>query len=289
MANLTLKQILKDAQKKHYAIGQFNFSTFEQLRGILAAAQKMKSPVILGTSEGESNFLGIKETIALVEISKVRYHIPAFLNLDHGKDLKLIKKAIDYGYSAVHFDGSELSLEKNIKYAKKIVRYAHKKGVLVEGEVGAIGTESSKIYKKTFKIKEKDLTVPDDAQKFIEETKVDSLAISIGNFHGIEISGFNPRLRLKRLEEIKRKVGDKFLVLHGGSGIPLNDIRKAIKLGIVKININTEIRKAYTFSLKKELEKTREITPYKYLPQAIKSVQKKVEEKLELFGSKNRF
>ena len=285
---MNLKNYLRKAQKQGWAIGQFNFSTFEQLRGILAAAQKMKSPVILGTSEGESKFLGIREIIALVEISKTKYQIPAFLNLDHGKDLKWLKQAIDYGYSAVHFDGSELPLEKNIKYAKKVVEYARKKGVLVEGEVGAIATESSKIYKKTFKIKEEDLTAPEDAQKFIEETKVDSLAISIGNFHGIEISGLNPKLRLKRLEEIRKKTGNKFLVLHGGSGTPLQDIRKAIKLGIVKININTEIRKAYTFSLKKELEKTGEITPYKYLAQAIESVQKKVEEKLELFGSKNK-
>jgi len=184
MSNLNLKQILKDAQKKHYAVGQFNFSTIEQLRGILTAAQKMKSPVILGTSEGESRFLGLKETIALVEISKLKYQIPAFLNLDHGKDLKLIKQVIDYGYPAVHFDGSGLSLEKNIKYAKEIVKYAHKRGVLVEGELGYL-RGGSRIHKEIARIKKEDLTSPEEVIKFTGETKVDSLAIAIGNIHGI--------------------------------------------------------------------------------------------------------
>ena len=284
MLNSSLKSVLSKAQKNHFAIAQFNFSSFEQLKGILHGAEKMKSPIILGTSEGEVNFLGLRETIALAEISKTKYKVSAFLNLDHGKDLKLIKKAIDYGYSAVHFDGSRLPLEKNIKYAKDIVEYAHKKGVLVEGEVGAIGTESSRIYNKKFELKEKDLTNPEDACRFIKETKVDSLAISIGNFHGMKVTGVNPHLKLKLLEEIKNKTGNKFLVLHGGSGTSVQDIKKAIKLGIVKININTELRKAYTFSLRKELSKGKEITPYKYMLNPIKAVQQKVEEKIKIFG-----
>ena len=280
-----LKYYLKKAQKNKYAIGQFNFSTLEQMRGIFMAAQKLKSPVILGTSHGESEYLGIKEIVALVEISKVKYKVPAFLNLDHAKNLIHIKEAIDYGYSAVHFDGSKLSLEENIKYAKKVVRYAHKKGVLVEGEVGAISTESSKIYKKEFKIREKDLTNPEEAGRFVKETGVDSLAIGIGTFHGIEIHKKNPRIRLERLKEIKKRVGDTFLVLHGGSGTRNDDIKKAIKLGIVKININTELRIAYTYALRNNFKKkTEETTPYKYLPQTIKAVQKKVEGKIKLFN-----
>jgi ketose-bisphosphate aldolase len=281
---MDLKSYLRKAQKEKWALAQFNFSSFEQLKGILAGAKKMKSPVILGTSEGEVNFLGLRETIALVEISKTKYRTPAFLNLDHGKDLKLIKRAIDFGYAAVHFDGSKLPLEKNIKYAKEIVKYAHKKGVLVEGEVGAIGTESSKIYNQEFRLEEKDLTNPEDAYKFIKETKVDSLAISIGNFHGMKVKGINPHLKLKLLEEIEKKTENRFLVLHGGSGTSVQDIKKAIKLGIVKININTELRKAYTFSLRRELTKEKEITPYKYMPKAIQAVQLKVEEKLKIFN-----
>ena len=286
---MNLKNYLKKAQKEGWAIGQFNFSTLEQLRGILAAAAKLKSPVILGTSHGESEYLGIKEIIALVEISKIKYKVPAFLNLDHAKDFKNIKKAIDYGYPAVHFDGSRLPLEKNIKYAKKVVGYARKKNVLVEGEVGAIGTDSSKIYKKEFKIRESDLTNPEEAERFVKITGVDSLAVSIGTFHGIEARGKNPRIRLERLKEIRKRIGNTFLVLHGGSGTRNDDIKKAIKLGIVKININTELRIAYTCALKSNFrKKTEETTPYKYLPLAIKAVQKKVEEKIKLFGSNNR-
>ena len=247
MANLTLKQILKDAQKNHYAIGQFNFSTIEQLRGILAAAKEKRSPVILGTSEGESKFLGLKETIALVEISKVEYQIPAFLNLDHGKDLKWLKQAIDYGYSAVHFDGSNLPLKKNRKHAKEIVSYAHKRGVVVEGELGYIKGES-KVHKKKIKIKKEDLTSPEQVEQFIKETKVDSLAIAIGSIHGIYATA--PKLDFSRLKEIQT-ITKVPLVLHGGSGISRQEIKKTIKLGIAKININTELR----FIWKKSLEK----------------------------------
>ena len=266
---MTLKDYFKKAQKQKFAIGQFNFSTLEQLRGILAAAQKTKSPVILGTSEGESKFLGLKEVSALVEISKMKYKVSAFLNLDHGKDLDYIKKAIDFGYSAVHFDGSSLPLENNIRYAKKVVEYAHKKGVLVEGELDAIKREGS--------------TLPEKAERFVKETKVDSLAIAIGNVHGMHR---NLKLDLERLKQIRKKT-NAFLVLHGGSGIPNVQIRKAIKFGIVKININTELRLAWKETLAKSL-KTQEIKPYKVLPKVQKAVQEKVEEKIKLFQSNKK-
>ncbi|HHE76770.1 MAG TPA: class II fructose-bisphosphate aldolase [Candidatus Parcubacteria bacterium] len=282
---MTLKHYLQKAQKENWAIGQFNFSTLEQLRGILAAAAKLESPVILGTSHGESQYLGIREIIALVEISKMKYKVPAFLNLDHAKDFQDIKTAIDYGYPGVHFDGSDLPLEKNIEYAKKVMRYARKKNVLVEGEVGAIGTESSKIYRK-FKLNKSNLTKPEDAERFVKETGVDSLAISIGNFHGVKTKGKNPRLQIERLREIKERTGNTFLVLHGGSGTRDDDIRKAISAGIVKININTELRLAYANGIKKNFQKRNpEIAPYKYLFSAMEAVQKKVEEKIKLFGS----
>ena len=266
---MTLKQFLKDAQKRKYAIGQFNFSTLEQLRAILAGAERMKSPVILGTSQGEVNYLGLRESVALVEIAKTQ-GIRAFLNLDHGKDLDFIKKAVDFGYSAVHFDGSDLTLEKNIKYAKKIVEYAHKKGVLVEGELEPI--------------EKGNLTSLDQAKYFLKETKADSLAVAIGNRHGYY---GDVKLDFKRLEEIKKK-SLAFLVLHGGSGISDSQIRKAIGKGIVKININTELRTAWKKSLKKVLT-GQEIKPYKILSLVQKAIQKKVEEKIKLFGSQNKW
>jgi fructose-bisphosphate aldolase class II len=283
----TLKDYLKKAQKEGWAIGHFNFSTLEQLTGILNAAQKTRAPVILGTSEGESKFLGLEEAVNLVKFYQKK--LPVFLHLDHGKSFGYIKKAIGSGYKSVHFDGSKLPLGKNIEVTKRIVRYAKKKNVLVEGEVGMIGTDASRLYRERFKIKEEDLTNPADASKFIKETNVDSLAISIGAFHGIEVRGLNPRLRLKRLREIKNRVGDAILVLHGGSGTPREDIKKAIKLGIVKININTELRLTYTNTLKKVLKKKpKEIVPYRYMPEVVKAVQKVVEEKIKLFGSANK-
>lgn len=282
---MNLRYYLKKARKERWAIGQFNFSTIEQLRGILEAAKNLKSPIILGTSEGESKYLGLKEILALVEISKMKYQIPVFLNLDHGKDLDWLKQAIDYGYSAVHFDGSGLPFKENIKCAKKIVAYAHKKGVLVEGELGYIGGES-KFHKKKAKIKKRDLTLPAKTERFIKETKVDSLAIAIGNVHGIYMG--MPKLDFERLKEIKKKTA-AFLVLHGGSGIPKIEIKKAIKFGIVKININTELRLSWKKTLEKSFKnKPQEIKPYKILPKVQKAVQKKVAEKLNLFNSKDK-
>lgn len=261
-----LKDYLKKAQREKWAIGQFNFSSLEQLRGILEAARKKKSPVILGTSEGESRFLDFKEIIALVEISKIKYKIPVFLNLDHGRDLNLIRKAIDFGYSAVHFDGSGLPLEENIKRAKKVVEYAHKRGVLVEGELEYI--------------KKKNLTSPEKAEKFLRKTKIDSLAIAIGNVHGIYKK--MPKLDFKRLKEIREKA-KVFLVLHGGSGVSKPEIREAIRQGIVKININTELRLAWKKALIQAL-RAKENRPYKILPQVEEAVQRKVEEKINLFS-----
>lgn len=281
---MTLLDYLKKAQRECWAIGQFNFSTIEQLRAILAAAEKLKSPVILGTSEGESKFLGLRENIALVEISKTKWQVPAFLNLDHGKDLNWLKKAIDFGYSAVHFDGSKIPFEKNIKYTKKIVDYAHKRSVLVEGELGYIAGESS-LRKEKAKIKKEDLTSPEQVFQFVKKTEVDSLAIAIGNIHGIYTK--MPKLDFKRLKEINKET-NAYLVLHGASGIAKREIREAIKCGIVKININTELRQVWRKSLEKTLKtKSKEVRPYKILPRVEEAVQKVVEEKIQLFGSSN--
>jgi len=272
--------LFKKAQRGRWAIGQFNFSNLETLKAIVQAAEKLKSPTIVGTSEGESKFVGLEQAAALVKSYREKTKLPIILNLDHGRSFDYIKKAIDAGYDAVHFDGSGLSLEKNIQETKKVVNYARKHGVLVEGEAGVIGDVG----------KQKGvLTEPKDALRFVKETKVDSLAVAIGNLHGIEASGINPKLNLKRLREIKEKIGNIPLVLHGGSGTPEADIKKAIKSGIVKININTELRMAYTNTLKKSFqEKPTEIVSYKYMPLVVEAVQKIVEEKIRLFGSQNK-
>jgi len=284
-----IKYYLEKAQREKFAIGQFNFSDFSQVRGIINKCAELKSPVILGTSEGESKFVGLEEGVAMRDVLRKKTGLPIFLNLDHGKSFEYLKQAIDAGYDMVHFDGSKLLLEENMRITKEVVKYAKRHGVTVEGEVGKIGTESSKLYSEKFEIKENDLTKPEEAKRFLKETKADLLAVSIGNFHGIEISGVDPNLRLDVLANIKKEVGNAFLVLHGGSGTPGDDIKSAIELGVVKININTELRLAFSGNVRRALiNNVDEIVPYKYLTDAIYSVEKLVGLKVDIFGSANK-
>jgi len=278
--------IFKKAKKNKYAIGAFNVSNLEQLKAIIQAAQGLKGPVIIATSQGESKFIGKKQIRALINAYKEESNLPIFLHLDHGKSLEVIKEAIESGYDSIQFDGSELSFEENIEMTKKVVDLAKDKGIKnIEGEMGYLRGKSS--LQEAVEIKEEDLTNPKQAEEFIEKTGATSLAIAIGNIHGIFKSNQNPHLFLDRLEEINNQIGDKaFLVLHGGSGTPEEDIKKAVKLGITKINVNTELRLAYTQSLKKYLEENpNETTPYKIMPLVVETVQKVVEEKIKLFNN----
>jgi fructose-bisphosphate aldolase, class II len=280
------REILERAQKEKWAIGQFNVSNLEIMRAVFQAAQKMESPVIIGTSEGESSHMGLRQAAALVRVFEEETGVLAILNLDHGKTFDYIKEAVAAGYDYVHFDGSAMPLEDNIKIAKDIAEFCRKKGVIFEGEVGFIGGKSE-ILQEDVKTQEKDLTAPDDAERFIEETKVDGLAVSIGNNHGMSVSGKSPGLDLERLELIKEKIGEKaFLVLHGGSGIPETDVKEAVRLGISKVNINTELRLAFTDNLKKKiLQNEGEVAPHKYMQDSLDAVQEIVEEKIRIFGS----
>lgn len=284
-----LSYYLDRAKNEGFAIGQFNFSTPDQLKGIIEAAKTMKAPVIIGTSENEAKFFGLKAAVFYRDLISKEAGVPVFLNLDHGKSFEYVKEAIDEGYDMVHFDGSKLPLEENIEITKKIVKYAKWRSVVVEGEIGKIGTDSSTVYAEKFEVKDSDLTDPKDALRYVNETKVDVLAVSIGTFHGIEASGLNPNLKLELLKEIKNELPNVGLVLHGGSGTPVEDIREAVELGIVKININTELRLAYAGTLARVLkEHPEEITPYKFLPEATKKVKGVVEAKIKLFGSENK-
>jgi len=256
----------------------------------VSVAEQLKSPVILGTSEGESKFFGMDEAVALRNVLRKKTGASIFLNLDHGKSYEYVKRAIQIGYDMVHFDGSKLPFEENMKIVKEVVKAACAswrtgfKNVVVEGEIGVIGTDASKIYQESFVIKEEQLTTVIEALEFAKKSGVDVLAISVGTFHGMDMNQVSPHIRIDRLEEIHKKVNIP-LVLHGGSGTPEEDIKKAIQLGICKININTEIRLAFTSALRKALEDESEITPYKYVPAAKVALEKVVEEKIRLFGS----
>jgi len=289
-----MKEILKKAQQGKYAIGAFNFSTAEVLKAIIAAAKDLKSPVIVATSENEAEFFGMREATALVDAWRHGSQLPLILNLDHGKSLNSIKKAIAAGYNAVHFDGSSLSYEENIKQTKAVVDYVREveetldRKIIVEGELGYLRGASA-IHTEALEIKPEDLTRPEQAREFVEKTGVDSLAVVIGNAHGVFAKG-EERLNLERLAQIKEAVSDKvFLVLHGGSGIPAEDVKKAIEIGIAKVNINTELRIAYKDGLAEELkDKPDETTPYKILEHSFEEVKKVAEEKIKLFGSENK-
>ncbi len=289
-----MKEILKKAQQGKYAIGSFNFSTAEILKAIVLAAANLHSPIIVSTSEGEAEFIGMREAAALVDAWRLAKKLPTILNLDHGQHMPLIKKAVAAGYNAIHFDGSRLSYEENIRQTKYVVGYLRgvektfEREIVVEGELGYL-RGSSALHEEALQIKPEDLTSPEQALDFTEKTGVDSLAVVIGNAHGVFLKS-EEKLNLERLTQIKQAVGDKvFLVLHGGSGIPAEDIKKAIELGIVKININTEMRIAYKEALDKQLdEEPKETTPYKILRDSFEAVKKVVEEKIRLFGSENK-
>ncbi len=278
-------KLYKKAENKHFALGAFNFSTSEILKGIINAAIKLKAPVIIATSEGERDFFGLEESVAVYHAIRKRYpHV--ILHADHTKSFEELKRVVDAGYPSVHFDGSKLSYRHNVRETKKAVDYAHANGVFIEGELGGI-TGGSTTHKERLKdvLTEDIMTNPDQAQEFVELTGIDSLAISIGNAHGIWKD--RPRLDFDRLKEIKQKTG-KFLVLHGGSGISAADFRKAIKLGIDKININTETRVTFAQALLKALHHREDYVPYHYMKEVIDAISKEVESHIIIFKAEKR-
>lgn len=274
-------EILNHAYKNHYAVGAFNAFNLETIRAVIEAAEESNSPVILETSESEAAFGGIENVTALVKSMANRAKVPVILNFDHGKKFESIKRAIESGYTAIMIDASSLSLEENIFATKKVVEMAHAKNVLVEAEIGNIPTPGINSMEEN-KEQESDefLTDVEEAKIFAKETGVDILAVAIGNKHGFYKG--EPKINLERLKEIYDAV-DTPLVLHGGSGIPYEYIKKAIKLGIVKINVNTELRVIYIEQLKKSLVADKLRKPYEIMREVVEAVKGVVKTKIELF------
>ena len=284
--NYKLKDLLKQASKSNYALGHFNFSTLEILRAVVNACVFLKSPIFVGTSEGEAEAVGYKQAAYLVKAWREETGFPVFLNADHHKNFDNAKKAIDAGYDSVQIDETSMSFEENIEISRKVVGYA--KGVnpeiSVEGGLGYI-RGSSKIIKEKMELREEDMTTPEQARKFADETGVDRLAIVFGNMHGVSLAG-NPRLDIERLKKVHNEIPDMPLTLHGGSGINDDDIRATLGWGMSNIHVNTEIRVSYTDALRKKLNDDREeTTPYKYMESAVLAAQKTIEMKLKLFGA----
>lgn len=288
MTQRTLKYYYQKAKKQGWALPQFNFSCAEQLQGIVQAAVDLKAPLLLGTSERDSRFLGKSQAVALAESYRKDTKLPIFLNFDHGKSFASVKEAIEAGYDAVHFDGSSLPFKENVFITKKVVVLAKKNRIsVVEGEFTEIPGKHSSFHKGKAPLLSKDsFTDPAQAREFVRKTGVDSLAVLIGTVHGIYKK--NPRLDLERLQEIKKHVMS-FLVLHGGSGTPQKDLLAAVKMGVVKVNISTELRAAFTNALRVTLKKeSEEIAPYNIFPASVQAVRKVAEYHLQFLGSANK-
>lgn len=298
---VSTKTILEKARHGNYAVGHFNINNMEIVQGIIQAAAKLNSPVILATSEGAIEYAGIEFLYALAKTASENYKVPIALHLDHGKDLRIIKKAIQLGFSSVMIDASHFDFEKNIALTKKVVQSAHQYGVSVEAELGTIGGKEDKVHSRGIVY-----TDPNKAREFVERTGCDLLAIAIGTSHGAYKFSGKAKLRIDILKRIKQQVKIP-LVLHGASGVPKgivnlaekygaklsgvcgvpdSQVKLAVKNGISKVNTDTDLRIAFTAGIRKVIKgHPEEFDPRKILGPARELVQKVVEQRIKLFGS----
>ena len=302
---VTNKEVLSVASAGGYAVGAFNINNMEILQAIVETAAEEKSPIIVSASPSAVQYAGLEYLVALVKAAaKTNPSIPMTLHLDHGKDVETATMCINGGFTSVMIDGSHLDFEENIAMTKHIVNLARSKGVSVEAELGKLVSQES-----TAKDAEDPYTDPDAAVEFVDRTGVDSLAVAIGTSHGAYKFKGDVKLDFERLKVIRSKV-DVPLVLHGASGVPAwivelatkygaelsgakgipdDHIKRAISLGITKINIDTDLRLAFTGSIRKVLVTSpKEYDPRKVLGPAKQNMKKVVQEKMRLFGSSGK-
>lgn len=265
----TILEIIKKAREDKVAIGHFNISEFAALRAIAHASRELGVPVIIGTSEGEAEFIGMKESVALVGAMREGLEYPIFLNADHMHSIEKVKEAAEAGYDSIIFDGAKYPFEENIEKTRQAVKEAKaiNPDVVMEGEVGYIGVSSKLLDEipEGAAIDGKDMTTPEQAEQFVKETGVDLLAPAVGEIHGMMRNAVNPNLDIKRIKAIRDTVRVP-LVLHGGSGVSDEDFRAAIEAGISVMHINTEIRVAWRKGLEEGLAEDKDrIAPYKIL------------------------
>jgi len=283
-----LLEALRNAENKRVAIGHFNFSELTVLKAVTAASGELSLPVVVGVSEGEREFLGVHQAAALVQSLREDLNRPIFLNADHTHSLQGVEQAAKAGFDMIVFDQSDKPLEQNIAQTKRAVEAAKslRPSILVEGEIGYIGTSSAVLEKTPEGIS---LTTPTEAVQYVAATKTDILAPAVGNMHGMLASMVrgeaHKRLDIERIAAIK-KATSIFLTLHGGSGTDDEDFKRAIQAGINMIHINTELRVAWRRGLEAALAaRAHEVAPYKILPGVITSVEDVVRNRLRLFNS----
>ncbi len=292
------KSLLRKASRKGYAVPAFNTSNLEVTAALFEAAEKAKSPLMIQTTESSIRYAGFENLFSIISTFEKRAGIPVCIHLDHGKDMNIIKKSLKFGYKSIMIDASKYSFKKNIAITKRVVAMAKRKGCSVEAEIGTLGRPGKG-----------DFTVPDEACEFVERTGCDSLAVAIGTSHGAHKFKGTPKLDLQRLKQINEVVSIP-LVLHGASsvpkgivnnanrygaaikrakGVPEGQIKKAIKLGIAKINLDTDLRLAFTASLREFLKKNpSQFDPRKYLASSEDAVKELALGKMALFGSRGK-
>ncbi len=281
---VSTREMLLKAQREKYAVPAFNFHNLETIQVIVEAAAEMKSPLILAGTPGTFEYGGRDYLQAIIETASRKYSIPIAIHLDHHETFESIKKSIDLGTKSVMIDASHHPFEENIELVSKVVEYAHRYDVTVEAELGRLGGQEDDLV-----VDEKDsfFTNPDAAVEYAERTRIDSLAVAIGTAHGLYKS--EPKLDFERLEEIRKKVSIP-LVLHGASGVSVQDVRKCISLGITKVNIATELKLPFSDELRKYLmENTEANDPRKYMAKAKEEMKKVVIEKIKMCMSNDRY
>ena len=283
MALVNMKEMLLKAREGKYAVGQFNINNVEWTAAILDKAQELNAPVILGVTSGASTYMGGWNTVVGLVRGLIIDHnitVPVALHVDHGASFEICKAAIDAGFTSVMIDGSHHPLEENIAIVKQVVDYAHLRGVTVEAELGKVGGQEDNVVAESM------YAVPEECVRMVKETGIDCLAPALGSVHG-PYHG-EPKLGFKEMDEINQIVGVP-LVLHGGSGIPEDQIRKAISLGTAKINVNTECQQAWTKIVREVIANDEKVyDPRKIIGPGKKGIQAVVQAKCEIFGCINK-
>jgi fructose-bisphosphate aldolase class II len=288
----SLRDVLNECREKRVALGHFNISDLAGLKAIFAAAQELKLPIMIGVSEGEREFVGVKTAAALVKSLREEFDYPIYLNADHTHSVEKIEEAVRAGFDEVLFDAGKLPFDENVKETKRAVEAAKSinPNVIVEGELGWIGSSSAILENvpEGAQITETMLTTPDEAKQFVEETKVDVLAPAVGNMHGLLASMVkgetHKELNIVRIAELAGATS-AFMTLHGGSGTADEGFVNAVKAGITIVHVNTEIRLAWRRGVEAGLAKdANEVTPYKILTPAVEKVGEVVKNRLKLFS-----
>lgn len=284
MALVSAKEMLQKAKAGHYAVGQFNINNLEWTKAILLTAEECKSPVILGVSEGAGKYMaGYKTVVGMVNgmLEELNITVPVALHLDHGS-YEGAKKCIEAGFSSIMFDGSHLPFEENVEKTKELVAICNEKGMSIEAEVGSIGGEEDGVVGMG------ECADPQEC-KAIADLGVTMLAAGIGNIHGKYPANW-AGLQFDVLDDIQKLTGEMPLVLHGGTGIPEDMIKKAISLGVSKINVNTECQISFAEATRKYIEAGKDLEgkgfdPRKLLAPGAEAIKATVKEKMEIFGS----